>query len=81
MKYLIEDKIPDEYIKQVIHYFIVMDDLEKLDFVIFHPGVTGDVPMLHIIKVTRAELEDDIIKHKEKLQSFKRQWDILKTQL
>jgi len=83
IKYLLEDKIPDEYRWQVCNYFVVMEDLEELDFIIFNSDVTEDITDLHIITVTRADLQKDIDKALDKLQGFKKDWDnlenILKT--
>jgi len=81
MKYLLEDKIPDEYKAQVVNYFVVMEDLIELDFIIFHPWTSVEIKSLHIIKVTREQLQKDIDKANEKIVSFKKQWDELKNTL
>lgn len=81
VKYLLEDVIPKEYLTQVINYFIVMKDLEKLDFIIYNPDVIKGIPEIHIIKVTREDLQKDIGKAQDKLIIFKKGWDGLKDNL
>ena len=55
---VIEQKIPAEFESQLIQYFIVNDDLEKLHFVFFDPRVTA-IPYYRI-EVTRDEVKDKI---------------------
>lgn len=59
MKYVIEDKIPDDYYWQVVQYFVVKDTLEWLDFMSYNP----DIPArpIFIKRITRAELAVDIL--------------------
>jgi len=54
---LLTQTIPNEYHYQVLQYFVVNDDLEKLYFVFYDPQVTKD---LFWIEVTREELGDEI---------------------
>jgi len=54
---LLTQVIPNEYHYQVLQYFVVNDDLEKLYFVFYDPQVTKD---LFWIEVTREELGDEI---------------------
>ena len=81
IKYLLEDKIPDEYKWQVVNYFVVMEDLEELDFIIYNPDCSEEIKSLHIINVTREELQEDINKASKKLKDFKKQWDELDNNL
>ena len=53
---VVEDKVPGEYEAQMLQYFIVNQNLEKLYFVFYDPRIQA-VPM-HIITVTREELGD-----------------------
>ena len=55
---LLTQKIPNEYHYQVLQYFVVNDDLEKLYFVFYNPQITKD---LFWIEVTREELGDEIM--------------------
>jgi len=81
IKYLLEDKIPDEYKPQVINYFIVIPDLEELDFIIYNPNVSIEIKDLHIITVTRQDLQKEIKNAESKLEEFKWNWDKLKNTL
>jgi hypothetical protein len=63
IKAVIENKIPDEYMSQVIQYFIVNDDLQTLYFVFYDPRVTS-VPF-HCIEVTRESLGDKPARYKQ----------------
>ncbi len=77
IKYLLEDKIPDEYKGQVLNYFIVMEDLDVLDFIIYNPDVSDSIKDIHIITVTRKDLQKDIDKAEEKVKDFRRKWEEL----
>jgi hypothetical protein len=81
VKYLLEDKIPDEYKWQVVNYFIVMEDLEWLDFIIYNPDVSSKIPSLHVINIKREELEEDIEKAENKLLLFRKNWEELEDRL
>lgn len=81
IKYLLEDKIPKEYLPQVINYFVVIEDLQELDFAIYHPWASEKIWQLHIITVTRAELQKDIDKANLKIKEFKQKRDTLKQKL
>jgi len=51
---VLENKVPNEYEAQMIQYFIVNEDLNKLYFVFYDPRITA-IPM-HVIEITREEL-------------------------
>lgn len=68
IKYILDDKIPTEYLPQVCQYFIVNEKLEYLDFVTFDDRVE-DIP-IYIIRITREELSDKIFEFKEKALKF-----------
>lgn len=55
---MFENKIHPDYRFQVLQYFIVNEDLEKLYFVYYDPRVVKR-PM-HCIEVTREEVADDV---------------------
>lgn len=68
IEYIICDKIPAEYKWQVVHYFLVIDDLKELDFISYNPSFP--LKELHIVNVKREELLEDIQKAQEKLAKF-----------
>lgn len=78
IKHILTNKIPKEHKDQIIHNFIVIDDLEEMDFVSYDPRF--NYKPLHIIRVTRESLLLDITttkiayaKHLEKLdQNYKK---------
>jgi len=73
-KYIIENKLPDEYKPQAINYFLVMEDLEKLYFVTYNPDFYIKDKKLFIIEITREQLQKEIEKAKEKLLDFRKVW-------
>jgi len=68
LEYIHGDRIPGEYIYQVVMYFICVDTLEWLDFVSFDDRVKA-CP-IHIVRVTRNELNDKINECYEALIKF-----------
>lgn len=60
VKYWVQDKIPDEYFYQVIMYFIVIESLQSLDFIIHSPHPYDERVRTKRITVTREELLQDI---------------------
>ncbi len=57
-------KIPDEYEYQVLQYFIVNDNLQKLYFVMYDPRMPEHL-QLHYFEVERETLQDDIETYKQ----------------
>ncbi len=53
-----ENEIPKDYYPQVVQYFIVNDDLEKLYFVLYDPRIS--VKPIHVIEIDRENIEEDI---------------------
>lgn len=72
VKYCLENIVPKEYYWQAINYFLVLEDLEILNFVIYNPNVKG-INNLHIIKVNRADLAKDIDKANKEILLFKKE--------
>jgi predicted phage-related endonuclease len=68
IEYIVCDKIPAEYKWQVVHYFVVIDQLKELDFISYNPNFP--LKELHIVNIKREDLESDIQKAKEKLEKF-----------
>ena len=81
VKYYIENKIPEDYKNQVINYFIVMEDLEKLYFMIYSNDTINWLEPYKIIEVTRQDLQQEIDKAEEKIIIFKEKWNKLKSKL
>lgn len=75
VKYLLDDKIPEEYFWQVVHYFIVFDDLEELDFIVYNPDFYAEELRIKTIKVSRAELAEKIEYAKMELAEFRAMWE------
>jgi len=75
VQYSLAETIPDTYIWQVVHYFLVVDTLKWLDFVIYDPRIINKSMQLKIFRVTRKELQPKIDEANEKIELFKRDWD------
>lgn len=60
IKYWVQDKIPDEYFYQVIMYFLVIESLQSLDFIIHSPHPYDERVRTKRITVTRSELMTEI---------------------
>lgn len=73
-KYVLENKIPAEYKWQVVQYFVVMQDLEELDFVIYNPDFFIESARMKIITVTREDLLSDIETAKLSIKDFRVNW-------
>jgi len=54
IRYILENKIPSEYLDQVVHGFAVVDDCDEIDFVSYDPKFI--LKPLHIITVKRQSL-------------------------
>lgn len=74
-------KIEKLYFYQVVNYFLVIDTLEELSFMIRNPDIYDKNMQTCIIKVTRDELKDDIEKAEKKLESFRKWWEELEEKL
>lgn len=68
IRYILEKKIPAEHLDQIIHGFIVCDDVDEIDFVSYCP-VFKWKPLL-IITVKRSDLYVDIATTKVQYQKF-----------
>lgn len=58
IEYIRIGRIPSEYKAQVIHYFVVIEELQWLDFVSYDPRMRSH--KLHIHRVTRLDLAEEI---------------------
>lgn len=81
VKYMVDKRIPPEYKWQVVHYFLVCDDLKELDFLIYDPRIKNNNLKLTTINVTRKELKVDIEKAKERLSEFRKEWLQIKSKI
>lgn len=63
-----ENEVPKEYYPQVVQAFIVNEDLDVLDFVLYDPRVVSHP--LHIIEVWRDDIKDDIEDYKKQEEMF-----------
>jgi putative phage-type endonuclease len=79
IQYIRMNKVPAEYLSQVLHYFIVIDSLEWVDFVSFDPRIQKN---LFIFRLNRndTDVDNDIemrkmeyIKFWNKLLDYERQ--------
>lgn len=75
VKYWLEDKIPSEYFWQVVHYFLVIDTLETLDFIIHNPEPFDDMVRTKTIRVTREELQEQITQAEYALCNFQGEYE------
>ena len=81
VRYVLAGGIPEEYFWQVVQYFIVIDSLQYLDFVIFNAQIKDKAFRVRKIRVTREELAEDIEKAKTQLLKFKANLDAKKKEL
>ena len=73
-KYIIEKQTPKEYLEQILNYFLVIDDLQELDFITYNPDFYIKDLQLVIITITRKDLEKDLEKAKDKILKFRELW-------
>lgn len=58
LKAYLTNKIPEEYFAQGLHYFIVNDDLQELDFMFYDPRITK-IPFF-VITIKRDGIKEEI---------------------
>lgn len=68
IKMWLTNEIPDEYEWQVVQYFIVNKDLQKLYFVGYNPDIPSHA--LHIIEVKREDIAEQIQEAEYKQSKF-----------
>lgn len=73
-KCILENKIPEEYKYQVIMYFLVISDLEELDFILYNPDFYIKEKRLFVINIKRQDLEKDIYKAESQIEIFRQKW-------
>lgn len=62
---IVEDRVPSDHYDQVVQYFLVNDKLEALYYTSYDPRITAQP--IHIVTVTREQVEADVSKYKEYL--------------
>lgn len=67
IEYLRTSRIPAEYKYQILHYFIVIDEIEFMDFMSYDPRIEQSVSL---VRVTREDWADKIIMAKEHYSKF-----------
>lgn len=70
---IVEDRVPTDHYDQVVQYFLVNEELETLHYTSYDPRVT--VRPIHVVTVTREQVEADVIKYKEYLLDTLKQAD------
>ena len=73
-KYMFENKIPDEYLWQIVNYFLVIDTLDELDFVVFNPNFVKTEKQLWIKTIKREDLKEEIERAEKDLKEFRKLW-------
>jgi len=81
MRCWIENKVPDEYFWQCIHYFVVIDELKKLNFTIFNPDMRDEFFRIKTIVLTREELAPFIEEAKTAIAIFYNEWMAIEKKL
>lgn len=75
VKMWLTNKVPDEYEWQVVQYFVVNEKLETLYFIGYNPDIT--VHPLHIIKVKRENIIEDIDRARSNQEVFLKEVEAL----
>jgi len=65
---ILKDKVPKEYIDQVIHGFVVVEDCEEIDFISYCPAFK--LKPLHIIRVSRQSYITEIMTSRIAYEKF-----------
>ena len=77
IRYIRHDKIPANYIDQILCYFVVCDSIQYVDFVSFCPDLE-QYPYWQK-RITRDELQTEIEQAEQALTKFFRQVETVKT--
>lgn len=79
IKYIVEGGIPKEYRDQIIHAFIVVDDLKEMDFISYDPKFK--LKPIHIVTIRRIDLITDITTTQIQYDNFLKKFDETLTKL
>ncbi len=66
--------IPSQYKWQCVNYFLVNTDLQKLNFLIYDARFISDNSKLHVVEITREQVQPEIDKAKIELVKFREFW-------
>lgn len=81
VKYMMDGGIPKAYLPQVIHYFIVINDLLSLDFIVYDPRIQKTSHQMYRVRVTREELQKQIALQMEAYHQFRSRWEAAQLQV
>lgn len=70
IEYVCANVLPLEYKPQVVNYFVINPDLERVYFILYDPRVKTESKRLHVIEVLRKDVEKDIVKLYDGLVEF-----------
>jgi hypothetical protein len=70
IQYIAKNVLPTEYKPQVLNYFVINPDLERVHFILYDPRIKTESKRLHIIIVTRESVQKDIDKLYDNLIEF-----------
>jgi len=72
------NKLPDEYKTQIITYFLVIEDLNNIDFIVYSPDCRYKDLRFFVRNFTREDLQNDIDKAKEKVLIYNKDMEKIK---
>lgn len=70
LKAILDNKVPTEYMPQIINYFVTNIDLKVVYFILFDPRVRLEHLRLHVIEVKKEDIADKIDEGYEKIIEF-----------
>lgn len=74
VEYTLNNKIPSEYKAQILLSFIVNEQQEECDLVIYDARFIEANHKITVINIKRSELKEDIEEAIKKLESFRKDW-------
>ena len=73
-KYILEDKIPEEYLRQIVMYFVVISELEEIDFISYNWEFYIKSKQLWIKNIKREDLIKEIEEAQKRIITFREKW-------
>jgi hypothetical protein len=71
VKCVIENSLPEEYVWQIVNYFLVVPTMEELDFIMFNPDFYITEKQMHVINIKREDMQELITRAEERLKLFR----------